>query len=123
MGRNASDTSFDILGETGGAKTHTLTATEMTAHVHQVNPPNTATAENGAHTHGFRDYYCGNTLSDNANDRSVGSPQTYRDTSTDSGGAHTHTVDIAAFNSDSAGGGGAHNNLQPYIVLNYIIKY
>ena len=25
--------------------------------------------------------------------------------------------------SDSAGGGQAHNNLQPYIILNYIIKY
>jgi microcystin-dependent protein len=41
-----------------------------------------------------------------------------------SGSAHTHTttVDIAAFNSVSAGSGNAHNNLQPYIVLNYIIK-
>jgi microcystin-dependent protein len=40
------------------------------------------------------------------------------------GSSHTHTttVDIAAFNSASAGSGGAHNNLQPYIVLNYIIK-
>ncbi len=36
---------------------------------------------------------------------------------------HTTTVDIAAFNSASTGGGGAHNNLQPYIVLNYIIKH
>jgi microcystin-dependent protein len=35
---------------------------------------------------------------------------------------HTTTVDIAAFNSASAGSGGSHNNLQPYIVLNYIIK-
>jgi hypothetical protein len=35
---------------------------------------------------------------------------------------HGVTVDIAAFNSASAGSGGAHNNLQPYIVLNYIIK-
>lgn len=35
---------------------------------------------------------------------------------------HTTTVDIAAFNSATAGSGNAHNNLQPYIVLNYIIK-
>jgi microcystin-dependent protein len=37
---------------------------------------------------------------------------------------HTHdtTVNIAAFDSASTGSGGAHNNLQPYIVLNYIIK-
>jgi microcystin-dependent protein len=35
---------------------------------------------------------------------------------------HTTTVDIASFNSGSTGDGGAHNNLQPYIVLHYIIK-
>lgn len=35
---------------------------------------------------------------------------------------HTTTVDIPAFNSASAGSNIAHNNLQPYTVLNYIIK-
>jgi microcystin-dependent protein len=42
-----------------------------------------------------------------------------------SGSVHTHTttVSFAASTSGSAGSGTAHNNLQPYIVLNYIIKY
>jgi len=33
-------------------------------------------------------------------------------------GAHTHTVTNAA-----TGGGAAFNVLQPYVVVNYIIKY
>lgn len=42
----------------------------------------------------------------------------------DSGGSHTHTVTVnnATAVNQNTGGGAAHNNLQPYIVLNYIIK-
>ena len=40
-------------------------------------------------------------------------------TSARSAGAHTHSVSGTAA---SAGGNAVHNNLQPYIVLNYIIK-
>ena len=44
-----------------------------------------------------------------------------------SGGAHTHTVSVTVNNATAVnqltGGGLAHNNMQPYIVLNYIIKY
>jgi len=37
---------------------------------------------------------------------------------TQSAGDHSHNLNI-----DATGGGAAHNNLQPYIVINYIIKY
>lgn len=44
-----------------------------------------------------------------------------------SNGAHTHTVSVTVNNATAVnqltGGGLAHNNMQPYIVLNYIIKY
>ena len=36
--------------------------------------------------------------------------------------SHTVTVDNATATNQNTGGGGAHNNVQPYIVLNYIIK-
>jgi len=39
---------------------------------------------------------------------------------TGSAGNHNHTV---SGNSGSTGSGNSHNNLQPYITLNYIIKY
>jgi microcystin-dependent protein len=38
---------------------------------------------------------------------------------------HTHNVDIPLFsgNSGSYGTDGSHNNMQPYLVVNYIIKF
>jgi microcystin-dependent protein len=40
--------------------------------------------------------------------------------------AHGHNVSVdshaAKLTDANTGGGGAHNNLQPYLVLNYIIK-
>jgi microcystin-dependent protein len=42
--------------------------------------------------------------------------------SADVSASHTHGVDIAQFDSGSTGGGGPHNNLQPWIALTKIIK-
>ncbi len=87
VGLNAAESEFDALGETGGAKTHTLITDEMPAHTHKVNKAGEA----------------GSQCLGNAYRIADGTPDQYP--------------------SNSAGGGGAHNNLQPYIVLNYIIKY
>lgn len=37
-------------------------------------------------------------------------------------GANAQSIDTALNATSSTGGGGAHNNLQPYLVVNYIIK-
>jgi len=72
----------DVLGDTGGAETHTLVTAEMPAHTHSVSQGNATGAGSVS--------VSGNVF-----------------TSTSTG---------------SAGSDGAHNNVQPTIILNYIIK-
>lgn len=90
VGRDSTQTEFDSLAETGGAKTHTLTTSEIPAHAHDIQRNNVAASSTGA-------------------DAST----VYRSLA-NTGATYTAT--------QNAGGGGAHNNLQPYLVINYIIK-
>lgn len=104
----------DTLGAVGGAETHTLTTAQSAAHTHTG-----TTASGGAHTHGQDNttVYT-QTPSTAAFTVTAGASTLYVDTArvTESDGAHTHT-----FTTDSTGGGGAHNNVQPTLVLNKII--
>lgn len=92
VGRDAAQTEFDVLGETGGEKAHTLTVAEMPSHRHDVKAPSSA---NGANQ--------------------IMVP-TYAGTGTKDGASNTGQP------TEAIGGGGAHNNMPPYVVLNYIIK-
>lgn len=112
----------DTLGGTGGAETHTLTTAELAAHAHTQQGTFTSGPESANHTHGgfaarqdggSADYSTGG-------GGSAGSSQV-----TNTGGVsanHAHDTTISG-STTSAGSDSAHNNVQPTIILNYVIKY
>lgn len=120
------------LAAKGGAETHTLTTSEIPSHTH------TGTTDaSGSHTHSITDpghTHTQTTINDDYNNSGGNPPGFSADSagsktwsnisssttgiSIDSAGAHSHT-----FTTGSTGGSGAHNNMQPFMVLRYLIKY
>ena len=96
---NGSGLTARTLGTTGGTETHTLTVNEMPAHDHG-GVTGTSTGLSGTRN-----------VSGNAAGVTV-----YAANGTISHLTHNHTI-------SSQGGNAPHNNMQPYMVLRYLIKY
>lgn len=102
------------LGASGGSESHTLSSAQIPSHTHTGSTNTIAD-----HTHGGIVTGTGsvtNITNTAGGSATAGSVNTSG--STAAGGSHTHTVTVNA----NTGGDGAHNNTQPTIVLNYIIK-
>jgi microcystin-dependent protein len=125
--------SATAAGWSGGAAAHSLTESELPSHTHAA-----STDSQGAHTHaattdaqGAHSHTLAQQVLTEGGTGITGGPTAWGGAypTTDvqgahfhtitvaSGGAHTHSVTVGA-----AGGGGSHNNVQPTLALNYIIK-
>lgn len=91
------------LGATGGAETHTLTVGEMPSHDH------TSNANGGGSPGALGLISITGSNTQNAEVNGGNEPDLY---------ANPVALDI-----NNTGGGSAHNNMQPYIVFRYLIKY
>lgn len=125
VGRDGTDTAFDVLGEVAGAKVVTLTA-----------------AQSGmpAHTHGDTFALNANTIQQTAGwqipiaDRAVQeigmstavsgfiAPYVSSGNWSYTTGSHTHTVTGAVSSATAVAASASHENLPPYQVVNFIIK-
>lgn len=94
----------DILGGSGGLETQTLTTSQMPAHGHRI---------------------WGTTDPSDANTRGLSSSSTRAVAGSTGGGGLGYITNIPNGGQqvlENTGGGGAHNNVQPTFILNYIIK-
>lgn len=113
VGLDSGQTEFDTVEETGGSKTHTLTIDEMPTHTH-TQDAHTHTITDTGHTHGQS---IRNTGTAGTNGSQGASNTNNATAGTTASGTTGISINNATATNQNAGGGQAHNNLQPYIVV------
>lgn len=122
------------MGDSVGAETHILTTAQLPSHTHTA-----TTSSNGNHTHGVTDNGHTHGMRIDATDDNNFTAQNNQDpvadssnfcnvnfttsnttgiTGLQSNGEHSHT-----FTTNSTGGGGAHNNMQPTLFVGNMFIY
>ena len=102
------------LAQQGGVETVTLDTNQIPAHSHTAT--STATVTDPGHAHGY-DKPAGGTNSSVLGTQTIGSAASTTDIAT------TDITVAVATTTDDTGSGQSHTNIQPYLALNYIIKW
>jgi microcystin-dependent protein len=113
------------LGTKFGAEKHQMTQPEMPAHSHEVaDPGHSHNVSDPGHQHQYYDSWQHDIRSDDANDRTVAHYLETGESRLTEPGYTGISIYSAGTNIWlwSSGGSQPHNNMQPSIVLNYIIK-
>jgi len=133
MGYNSTETEFNTIGKTGGAREHTITTYELPAHNHSFESATFSLDEYGldpGHDHDFSLPYdnesctgglCSKTY---VLDNDDGGQQGYLTFSTTTySGNHTHTISVNTTNTTSVGTSPFFVLIQYYGIYVYIIKF
>jgi microcystin-dependent protein len=124
VGRDASDTAFDTIGETGGSKTSALTSGNLPAHSHSVTDGGHAHPESGRTTNASNPGYLQRIGGSGSNYDVQATSTTRWDAVVNPATASTTTgISIPTSGGNGTATGTAFSNLQPYIALNYIIRF
>jgi microcystin-dependent protein len=135
---DGAQTEFNTLGLTGGAKTVALALGELASHSHSHNHgshghshdhPWAHSAQIGTHQHTVTTSLGGANIGLTAGANNFALQETAHTTTTEDN-AHSHTgivvtndqLTTPTTDATTAGSGTAHQNLQPYMAINYIIK-
>lgn len=120
VGRDAAQTEFDTLNESGGSKAVTLTANESGLVGHGHSDTFSIGNDSPDHTHG--EYYpnrSGSILQGGGSRNDI--TPVYQQTGWASA-RHSHALSGAVTSVAGASASSSHTNLQPYLVMNYIIR-
>lgn len=118
VGKYSNWPAFDALGKTGGARQYALTVSEMPSHTHPQephnhtqdphnHPPNASTLFNITGPVGWTVSGTNMTIGGNGNTTQNA----------------TAVNNAATAVNQNFGGGAAHENMPPFVIVNYIIKY
>jgi len=111
------------IGASGGAQSHTLTAAQMPSHTHTGSGTTSTTNTDHTHSSGNGQPIATHVGGYSTAPSGVGAATVSGIVGTTGGmnsnAAHSHTF---SFTTSAAGSTSAHNNVQPVIVTNYIIR-
>lgn len=125
IGYNQDDEDFMNIGQIGGEENHSLIADEVPSHLHSINSTSHSHTAytSSTYVNGYAYYRAGNTRLG----RSDGSTYCEAGSNNSTRNYHNHYYNSGSNSHghipETVGNGAAHNNMQPYLMLNFIIKY